>query len=110
MAPRHPERPEFSGMYMYQYLALASKSYAIFAMISTEVAALRGLHVQLLWMVSALASVSKYSLIVAIRAECYRLTRIRRHFVVYFCLHRGKCPLKGGRMASLFAASHLCSP
>jgi|SRR6516164_4453763 len=28
------------------------------------------------------------------------LTRIRLQFVVYFLLHRGKCPVKGGRMAS----------
>ena len=49
--------------------------------------------------------------------ELFRLTRIRRHFVVYFCLHRGKCALKGGTMASrsrLFKLAvvhvHLCSP
>src|SRR5215472_11554043 len=29
------------------------------------------------------------------------LTRIRRHFVIYFCLHRGRCPRKGCRMTSL---------
>jgi hypothetical protein len=28
------------------------------------------------------------------------LTRIRRHFVIYFCLHRGKCAVKGGKLAS----------
>jgi hypothetical protein len=28
------------------------------------------------------------------------LTRIRRQFVIYFLLHRGKCPVKGGRLAS----------
>jgi len=30
------------------------------------------------------------------------LTRIRLHAAIHFCLHRGKCPLKGGRMASAF--------
>ena len=30
------------------------------------------------------------------------LTRIRLQSAIYFCLHRGKCPRKGGRMASLF--------
>src|SRR5262245_42006164 len=29
-----------------------------------------------------------------------RLTRIRLQLAICFCLHRGKCPLKGGRMAS----------
>src|SRR4029077_5037220 len=29
-----------------------------------------------------------------------RLTRIRRHFVIYFLLHRANHPRKGGRLAS----------
>ena len=32
------------------------------------------------------------------RSEC-TLTRIRRQFVVYFCLHRGKCAEKHGKLA-----------
>src|SRR5215471_14054467 len=33
--------------------------------------------------------------------ETFHLTRIRRQFVVYFCLHRGKCAGKHGGIARL---------
>jgi hypothetical protein len=32
-------------------------------------------------------------------------TIIRRQLLVYFCLHRGKCNVKGSRMANLFKAA-----
>src|SRR5437762_8349976 len=38
------------------------------------------------------------------------LTRIRRHFVIYFCLHTGKCALKHGKLASSFHPGLLDTP
>ena len=49
--------------------------------------------------VEILATDSKRRLNRVVHYEPINLTRIRRHFVIYFCLHKGKCPLKGGSMA-----------